>query len=172
MKRIEVRLSLPVVAPLLDLIKATSDILEAHIAAPLTLEDIDADFRAEWKAELLEGQKAELHSLLALFDTDFFINGVVSFDQANAEAVVRACSALRLRLRRYELKPISDEVLESGSVDAESIALPMQKPYMAYVFLGTIQELIIQHLDSEILGETGLDSGDYGPDEDESGGKR
>ena len=151
MKRIEVKLSLSVVAPLLDLMKASSDVLEAQIAAPLTLDDIDADFRAEWKAELLAGQHEELHALMGLFDSDFFINGVVAFDEDNAEVIVRACSALRLRLRRHDLKALEDEQLESGAVELEALPEALQKPYMCYVFLGTIQELIIQHLDAAIL---------------------
>jgi hypothetical protein len=151
MKRIEVKLSLSVVAPLLDLIKASGDVLEAQIAAPLTLDDIDADFRDEWKNELLEGQHEEMHALLGLFNSDFFINGVVAFDEDNAEVIVRACSALRLRLRRHDLKVLDDEQLESGGVELENLPEPLQKPYMCYVFLGTIQELIIQHLDSAIL---------------------
>ncbi len=151
MKRIEVKLSLSVVAPLLDLMKASGDVLEAQIAAPLTLEDIDADFRAEWKAELLAGQHEELRALMGLFDSDFFINGVVAFDEDNAEIIVRACSALRLRLRRHDLDTLEDEQLESGGVELESLPEALQKPFMCYVFLGTIQELIIQHLDSAIL---------------------
>lgn len=151
MKRIEVKLSLSVVAPLLDLMKASSDVLEAQIAAPLTLDDIDADFRADWKAELLEGQHEELHALMGLFNSDFFINGVVAFDEDNAEIIARACSALRLRLRRHDLKTLEDEQLESGAVELEQLAEPLQKPFMCYVFLGTIQELIIQHLDTAIL---------------------
>jgi hypothetical protein len=152
MKRIEVKLSLGVVAPLLDLMKASSDVLEAQVAAPLTLEDIDADFRDEWRAELLRGQHEELHALMGLFDSDFFVNGVVAFDEDNAEIIVRACSALRLRLRRHDLQTLEDESMESGGVELEHLPEALQKPYMCYVFLGTIQELILQHLDAAILG--------------------
>lgn len=168
MKRIEVKLSLPVVAPLLDLMKAASDVLEAQIAAPLTLDDIDADFREEWKAELLAGQHDELHALMGLFDVDFFTNGVVAFDEDNAEIIVRACSALRLRLRRHDLRVLGDEQLESGAVDMERLPAALQKPFMCYVFLGTIQELILQHLDTAILrGPQAAEADDELPDEDE-----
>lgn len=160
MKRIEVKLSLSVVAPLLDLMKASSDVLEAQIAAPLSLDDIDADFRDEWKAELLEGQQEELHALMGLFNSDFFVNGVVAFDEDNAEIIVRACSALRLRLRRHDLKTLEDEQLESGGIELESLPEPLQKPYMCYIFLGTIQELIIQHLDAAILRGSPSDEAD------------
>jgi hypothetical protein len=171
MKRIEVKLSLSVVAPLLDLMKASSDVLEAQIAAPLTLDDIDVAFRAEWKAELLAGQHEELRALMGLFNSDFFINGVVAFDEDNAEIIARACSALRLRLRRHDLKMLEDEKLESGAVELEQLPEALQKPFMCYVFLGTIQELIIQHLDTAILrGPQGDAGADGGGDADGEGG--
>ena len=177
MKRIEVKLSLGVVAPLLDLMKASSDVLEAQIAAPLSLDDIDVDFRDDWKAELLKGQQEELHALMGLFNSDFFINGIVAFDEDNAEIIVRACSALRLRLRRHDLKDLEDEQLESGGVELENLTDPLQKPYMCYVFLGTIQELIIQHLDAAILrgpagddAEAGEEVEEEGDDEEEADG--
>ena len=163
MKRIEVKLSLSVVAPLLDLMKASSDVLEAQIAAPLTLDDIDVDFRDEWKAD-------EPHPPLGLCTSDFSTTGVVAFDEDNAEIIVRACSALRLRLRRHDLDTLEDDQLESGGVELEHLPEALQKPFMCYVFLGTIQELIIQHLDSAILngppaGE--VESAEDGEDEDD-----
>lgn len=179
MKRIEVRLSLPIVAPLLDLIKTAGETLQAQVAAPLTLDDVDAEIRADWKAELLEGQREELRALLGLFDSEFFVNGVVAFDAENAEVVARACSAVRLRLRRHDLRTLGDEQLEAGGVEMERLPEPLQKPYMTYVFLGTIQELIIQHLDAEILSgveeesaEDGEEGGGFGDGEERDEGPR
>jgi hypothetical protein len=173
MKRIEVKLSLPVVAPLLDLMKASSDVLQAQIAAPLTLDDIDADFRDEWRAELLAGQQEELSALMGLFDSDFFVNAVVAFDEDNAEIIVRACSALRLRLRRHDLRRLNDEQLESGGIDVDTLPEPLRKPFMCYLFLATIQELIIQHLDGAILqggsDEAGQDDADDDDSDDDDG---
>jgi hypothetical protein len=152
MKRIEVKLSLPVVAPLLDVVKELADSLRKNLAAPNQLGDLDADFRDAWVGELLSSQNDDVHTLLALFDEDFFSEGVVAFDESNAEAIVRACAAIRLRLRDKFLKPLGDETLESGDVDLEQLAEPLRKVFMCYLFLATVQELIIQHLDESILG--------------------
>jgi hypothetical protein len=151
MKRIEVKLALPVVAPLLDVIKELADGLKKNLAAPLALADLDADFRDAWVGELLSAQNDDVHSLLALFNDEFFSEGVVAFDEANAECIVRACAAVRLRLRERFLKPLGDETLESGDVDLASLDEPLRKAFMCYLFLATIQELIIQHLDASIL---------------------
>ncbi|MBI4626860.1 MAG: hypothetical protein HY736_27020 [Verrucomicrobia bacterium] len=152
MKRIEVKLALPVVAPLLDVMKQLADGLRQNLAAPLALTDLDSDFHEAWTGELLKLQNEEVRLLLALFDDEFFTEGVVAFDEDNAEVIVRACAALRLQLRERFLKPFSDESLEAGNVDVMSLDEPLRKAFMCYLFLATIQELIIQHLDESILG--------------------
>jgi hypothetical protein len=152
MKRIEVKLALPVVAPLLDVIKMLGDNLRSNLAAPVALEDLDAEFRSAWVDELLLAQNGEITTLLALFDDDFFREGIVAFDESNAEPIVRACAAVRLHLRERYLKQLGDEMLESGDVDLTTLGEPLRKAFMCYLFLATIQELIIQHLDESILG--------------------
>jgi hypothetical protein len=152
MKRIEVKLALPVVAPLLDVIKELADSLRKNLAAPLEMKDLDADFHSAWTSELLTSQNDEVRTLLALFDEEFFSEGVVAFDEDNAETIVRASAAVRLHLREVYLKRLGDEMLESGDVDLHSLDEPLRKAFMCYLFLATVQELIIQHLDESILG--------------------
>ncbi len=151
MKRIEVKLSLPVVAPLLDVIKALSDNLRTQLAAPLAMTDLEPEFRESWAADLVAAQAGDVGVLMALFDENFFSEGVIGLDEANAEPVVRACAAVRLRLREKFLQGLGDELLESSEVELEQLDEPVRKAFMCYLFLATLQELIIQHLDSTIL---------------------
>jgi hypothetical protein len=150
MKKIEVKLSLPVVAPLLDVIKSTIDDLRGSLAAS-SGHDIDEDLREVWVDALLVSQAGDCRTLLGLFDREFFSTGVISFDETNAEPIVRACAAVRLRLREKYLKRLEDESLESGNIELETLPEPERKAFMCYLFLATIQELIIQHLDSSII---------------------
>lgn len=152
MKRIEVKLALTVVAPLLDVIKELADNLRKNLAAPLGMKDLDPEFREAWVGELLSAQTDDVHMLLSLFNDEFFRDGVVAFDEENAEVIVRACAAVRLRLREVYLKPLGDELLETGDVDLATLDEPLRKAFMCYLFLATVQELIIQHLDESILG--------------------
>jgi hypothetical protein len=151
MKRIEVKLSLPVVAPLLDVIKTVADTLQGELAAPLEMKDLDHEVREPWQRDLIDAQNADLRTLLALFDSDFFSSGVVAFDEENADAIARACSSVRLRLRAKFLQDVADDLLESGDIEIEALPENVRKAFMCYLFLATIQELIIQHLDSTIL---------------------
>src|SRR3954469_12899981 len=140
MKRIEVKLALPVVAPLLDVIKELADGLRKNLAAPLTLHDLDAEFHDAWVAELITSQSEDVQRLLALFNDEFFTEGVVAFDEENAESIVRACAAIRLRLRERYLKNVGDETLETGEVDMATLEEPLRRAFMCYLFLATVQE--------------------------------
>jgi len=151
MRRIEVKLNLQVVAPLLDLMKETVGDLTGRLAAPQHLQDLDPELRAGWREELLQGQNDDCSRFLAMFDREFFSGGVVGFDEANAESVLRACAAIRLRLRDRELAGLADDALESGSLEAAQLTPRVQKAFMCYVFLATVQELIIRHLDAALL---------------------
>ena len=77
---------------------------------------------------MLRSQNDELATLLALFDKEFFATGTVSFDAENGEVIVRACAALRLRLRCTLLKTVADEALESGEIAVDSCAAPCLRP--------------------------------------------
>ena len=151
-RRVEVKLSLPVVAPLLDVVKELADGLKQTLAAKPALPDADAIFREVWTGELLSNQNEDVSALLALFNEEFFTEGMVAFDQNNAESIARACSAVRLRLRELYLLPLGDEALEIGEVELAKLSEPIRKAFMCYLFLATIQELIIQHLDESIIG--------------------
>jgi hypothetical protein len=143
----KLKLSLPLVAPLLDVIKTAADTLQDSLAAPLGVQDIDPEYREVWTEDLLRSQNDELATLLALFDKEFFATGVVSFDAKNGEVVVRACAALRLRLRGTVLKAVTDAALESGEIAVESLTEAQRKAFMCFLFLATIQDLIIQDID-------------------------
>lgn len=151
MKRVEVKLSLPVVAPLLDVIKSISDRLQDRLAAPLGDMAVDEEMRTAWSDELRTSQNGDVERLLLLFDSEFFSSGMIAFDEENAESIVRACAAVRLQMREQFLQDFPDDTLETGDVELEDLAEPLRRIFMCYVFLATIQELIIQHLDSSIL---------------------
>ena len=151
MKRVEVKLNLEAVAPLLDVIKDAADDLKPTLAVAPQVPDHDEEFSEGWKRELLQGQNSDIEVFLALFGSEFFSTGVVPLDPTNSEAILRTCSAVRLRLREKHLQPLGDEALESGEVPFDEMPDTQRKAFAAYVFLATLQELIVQHLDPTVL---------------------
>jgi hypothetical protein len=151
MKRVEVRLNLEAVAPLLDVIKGAADDLKPMLAVRQQVPDPEGEFEEGWNRELLQGQNADVEALLALFGTEFFSSGVIALDPMNAETILRACAAIRLRLRERHLRSLDDDALESSEVALEDLTDDQRKALAAYVFLATLQELIIQHLDPTVM---------------------
>lgn len=153
MKNLEIRLSLPVVAPLLDAVKTVADSLSNQLAAPLELGEVDEDLRVFWRDDLVEGQNSDIAKLLALFGKEFFSSGTVILEQEDAEPVMRACTAVRLKLRAEYLCTLPDDVLETGEVRVEDLPESIRNFFMCYLFLATLQELVIEHLDGLAAGE-------------------
>jgi hypothetical protein len=151
MKRVEVKLNLEAVAPLLDVIKEVADDLKPELAVGVQMPEPDAEFHETWRRDLLEGQNSDIGLFLALFGSEFFTTGVLPLDPSNSEAILRACSAVRLRLRAKYLAALGDEALESGEAPLDEMPEAQRRAFAAYVFLATLQELIVQHLDPTVM---------------------
>ncbi len=127
-RRIEVKLSLPVVAPLLDVIKGLADDLRRTPALPHAAPASEAEFSDVWAGELLAARNRDVNVLLSLFDEDFFSEGKVYFDSDNAEDHrLRSCTAVRLCLRERFLASVSDEALESGDIKTARLDAPTRQ---------------------------------------------
>jgi len=155
MKRVEVRLSIPAVAPLLDLIKSVADELRVNLAVPLALSDADAELASVWSEDLLASQRDDCDRLFSLFDQEFFSEGVVAFDRDNAEPVLRACAALRLRFRATHLEKIPDDTLEAleASSSMGELNETVQKAFACFLFLDELQKIIMKYLDPMAVEE-------------------
>ncbi len=151
MKRVEVKLDLTNVAPLLDVIKAAADILRGRLALPLELPVLDPESHELWRAELVESQARDIDVLVNTFNREFFREETVVFDEENAEAVVRACSSLKLYLYREYLADLDEEDFESDNVVFDVLTERQQKPFLTFMFLDTLQKVILRHLNDALL---------------------
>lgn len=147
MKKIEIKLSQQVVAPLLDFVKPLAHGLGEALAFDPEFPDNDPQFQEDWRDDLLQEQDNDGQVFMALFDREFFESGNIDIDEENADAILRAAAAIRLNVRLNFLKEVSDEVLEQGDVPYEGMDPGEQQAYACYLFLATIQEIVIQHLD-------------------------
>ena len=134
-RQIRIALVVPVVLPLLEALRARAQTL-AESTSTLTPAK-----RAQVAASL-----SEVQALLDAFHPDFPNTGefVVGPDDDRG-ALLRACSFLRLDLRQNALAELPDEVIEAGELDLERCDPERKQPRLCYVFLATLQELILRH---------------------------
>jgi hypothetical protein len=146
MKRIEVSLNLGVVAPLLDFIKPILKALENQTAFGPDMAEADRELEGLWREGLIHSQMEDCNRFLGLFNAEFCNSGKIELTEDNGDAVLRATSAIRLKLRETVLKDMSDAALESGEVDLSGLSEGQRRGFAAYLFLATLQEIIIKHL--------------------------
>ena len=121
---------------------------------PDHLPEDDVDLAEFWVADLRESHDEDLAALRVVVGDPRLGSGIVEFADQLAESAARACSTVRLYLRRTSLARIPDEVLESGGLDVRRLHLEQRRLYLGYVFLGLLQELLVTALDPA-AGEPG-----------------
>lgn len=169
MRQIEIRLDPAIVESLLKTIQPVLDQLENELATPAEFPDEDELLEDFWKSDLLNSQREELKIVANLFDDEFMLSGRALIGPDEMDKVIRACSAIRLKLRETMLAPISDAQLEEGNLEGMEWTEGLQIGYAAYALFASLQELIISQMtdpvDEEEAGDSdGLDWG--GGDED------
>ncbi len=125
-RSVEIKLSLPIVLPLLDMIRE-------RVAA------VDA-------ARISQIDASDLRTLLALFKPNFPKTGVITVRGNKAPAVLRACSLIRIEIRKRDLSAMSDAAMEAGEgMDPKTCTGESHRGVMCYLFLATVQQILLKH---------------------------
>ncbi len=148
-KRLELKLPVPVVGPLLEfLLPLARETGDAALAFEPSLDAIEEDFRADWRADIANQSQDDQTRFAAIFDTEEFRrDGTAEFGPEDCEPMLRAASALRLKLRTRKLGAIADSALETGEIDFARLNKEERIAVTSYMLLASLQEIIIRHLD-------------------------
>lgn len=149
MIRINVAIDGNVVVSMLEMVMAAADSLQQRRAVEVDAYADDPELQEVMARELRENLRADCEVLADLLQHNDFGRGRVELSESAAEGALRACSAIRLRLRQSALRHISGEQLEQGTVEIVSLPHDQQRAYACYVFLAGIQSLIIEQLDPD-----------------------
>ena len=103
--------------------------------------------RRLWLDELLQTQKEDCDFLLHLLRNERFGQEPLILEETTAEGVLRACSAVRLKLRHGALAKIPDHQLETGEMGFEDLPPPARPAFLCYLVLAGLQTFIIHALD-------------------------
>ncbi len=132
-----------------EMISVVIESMEDQISLPAWLPSNDEDLRIEWINGLKDELDQDLNYLVGMIKDQEFGQGILSIYEDAAEGIMRACSAIRIRLRNSVLSDIADEQLENGSIKILSLPLDQQQAYSCYLFLAGLQSVIIHELDPE-----------------------
>ncbi|GEM_PF-646191 len=111
--------------------------------------DLDPDLQDLWRRELEQQLREDAEQLLAYFCAEDLGKGVIRLDADEADAVMRACSAVRLHIRELVLEGVSDASLESGDFDVEKLSAKEQRGLQCYIFLAALQSHLVEAIDPD-----------------------
>ncbi len=149
MPEVNLRLNAHLVQMLTEIIRIVLDSIQDPPAARRMAWE-DEELRESWEEGLVEGLREDSHALLALFADAKFGKGGVKLSPEQADAVLRASSATRLRIHQTLLRGVPDGELEAGQVELVSLQPQQQKAYLCYLFLASLQDLLLREVDPEL----------------------
>ncbi|MGF1482791.1 MAG: hypothetical protein ACFBZ8_00325 [Opitutales bacterium] len=147
MNNLTIPCSPTLLAPLNDLVASVVRSMGDELALNANYTSGDAELDAVLESSLIEEMQEDCSRLEAVFRESDNGQGQLVIRLEEGEAILRASSAVRLRLRRTLLRGVPDEVLERGEVDLQNLATLEQRGYMGYVFLANLQEVLVRFMD-------------------------
>ncbi len=147
MIKIDLQLESDFLAAMFKQVKLTADSVSRSLVIESGVSREDEDLKSAWEASLMESLKSDCDFLLSLLQHHHFGDCELKVDQDVAESVLRAASAVRLKMAQTVLASLSQEQLEDGSVEILSLPSDQLICYSAYRFLAYLQGLIIREID-------------------------
>ena len=147
MLEIELDLDPQILAVAIELIFEMTSSVGDSLAVIVEGVDEDPDLEEAWKAGLLEDLKNDMKGLFELLKADSLAQGKLVVSEMDAEAALRASSAVRLKVKSLFLSSICEEALENGTIDFDELEPSQQRGFACYLFLASLQGVILQALD-------------------------
>lgn len=110
----------------------------------------DEEFEALWNESLIEQLDNDCNHLLLFLEDNRGGKGL-SIPKNSAESVLRGATAVRIKIQQTLLKGIPEADLENATVRMDLLPAKKQQAYLLFIFLATLQELIIQQIAPEIF---------------------
>lgn len=133
-----------------EVARVVADVVEGMNTPPaVVLPDEDEDLAFWWLSSLQEVMGKDCSTLQRVLESKAFGRGNVNIPDEGAERLLRACSAVRLRLQQQHLKMISSEALEGGTLQIHDLASEHRPAFLTYLVLAHLQEKIVEAMDPD-----------------------
>lgn len=133
-----------------EVARVVADVVEGMGTPPAAvLPDEDEDLAFWWLSSLKEVMGKDCSTLQRVLESHGFGKGHLNIPDEGAERLLRACSAVRLRLQQQHLKTIPSEALEGGKLQIHDLAMEQRPAFLTYLVLAHLQEKIVEAMDPD-----------------------
>lgn len=124
-----------------------SSYLFEELAIPVTFPDDDPEMAFIWRETLLEQLNVDCQELIDFLREEQLDGESFHLERARIESIVRACSAVRQKIRFLCFNEFEDSFLESYEQELDTLPKEFQKIYACYTLLAVIQETLVCSID-------------------------
>lgn len=121
--------------------------LSDSLAVTLDTTDNDPDLIIAWAEGLSNDLLVDTDELLAFLSDESFGIQAQALTIPAAEGILRAASALRLKIQQNLLKRLPEEALEEDAIEGAQLSIDEKHAYQCYLFLAALQIAILEALD-------------------------
>jgi len=118
------------------------------IDAARALAEDDPELAEALRESLAESLQADVAVLSVCLEQ--LQKGAVTCSEERACGLIRAISAIRLKIRETALAELSDETLEEGDFDIDDLAWEQIMPYACFDFLAFLQMSVLAQLSEDL----------------------
>ncbi len=134
---------------LLAYIKAFVSAQDDLLAVNIDEAQDDFDLALTWKEGLSTDLAYDYHELLSFLGDESFGVSAQVLNVSSAESLLRAASALRLKLQQVFLSDINESILEEGELEDSCLSHQQRHAYQVYLFLAALQIVLLKALNPE-----------------------
>lgn len=146
---LDFRIAPAIVVSMLEMTLMVSESLQDRLAIDADIPEDDEDLRDAWLDGLREELKADCNYLLDVLGSARFGQDRVELDDGAVDGLLRASSAIRLKLRESVLRNLPNEALETGEVDYSRLPTDQQRAYACFQFLASLQGAVLWEIDPQ-----------------------
>lgn len=130
-------------APIGEMSMRIAELFGDKLAISVDLPRDDPELAEAWQDGLVETLHQDMRCLVNFIEDERFGFDSIWLEDSVAEGVLRACSAIRVKIRELYLGGLSDAQLEEGDFDGSLLDQEGKGAYLTYTSLALLQEAII-----------------------------
>jgi len=144
-------ISLNIKPHFLEMLQGLSEEIASYLfdelAIPTTFPDDDPDMAFIWRETLLEHLSVDCQELIDFLREEQLTGESFHLEKSRVESIIRACSAIRQKIRSLCFNEFEESFLESYEQEPDSLPEEFQKIYACYTLLAVIQETLVCAID-------------------------
>ena len=107
---------------------------------------LDDDLVEAWESGLSQEARADRGAVARLLESPSLQLGRIEVEDEDVDDLLRGLTELRLTLRNDSLSEVSDQALETGSLDLEGMESSVKMSFFAYLVIASVQERLLEFI--------------------------